>query len=63
MLSPRHAHGFASNTDMINYDRSTNPMNQTQKMIGAKPNTAMANGTRPKLHQDLSKITHPDQIA
>jgi hypothetical protein len=29
MLSPRHALGFANNTDLINYERVSHQMNQT----------------------------------
>lgn len=35
MLSPRHAHGFANNIDLINYERGSNQMNYTQKIPGS----------------------------
>ena len=34
MLSPRHAHGFANNIDLINYEQRSNQMNYTQKIPG-----------------------------
>lgn len=57
MLSPRQAHGFANNTDMISYDRANQNMHQTQMIAGApiatKPSTAVASsGVRPKLLHD-----------
>lgn len=61
MLSPRHAHGFANNSDLINYERGgSNTMTQTQRING-KPNTA-ATGTRPKPLIPGSSIINPQNI-
>ena len=62
MLSPRHAHGFANNSDLINYEKTAQSMNQTQRIGGVpiKPNTAIANGTRPKLNPGM--VIDPNNI-
>lgn len=43
MLSPRHAHGFANNKDMLNYERGS-AMNFTQKANGMRGGPAMVKG-------------------
>lgn len=48
MLSPRHAHGFANNSDLINYERVAQQMNQTQRITQGKPGTGVP-GARPKI--------------
>ena len=35
MLSPRHSHGFANGTDLVNYDRVGSNLNYTQKVPGS----------------------------
>ena len=35
MLSPRHSHGFANGTDLINYERVGSNLNYTQKVTGS----------------------------